>query len=273
MFTASPQLEIIRRSPSAPDAVHSTPLVLLHGAFLGAWCWETHFLDYFAQQGFNVVAPSLRGHGKSEGRRMLDYTGISDYVEDLAQVVETLEGPPPVLVGHSMGALVVQRYLERAPVSGAVLMSPVPAHGLAASAFRMLFGDPLLFAEVGLMQAFGTGAMNAEIGQRAVFSERLSEAEIAQFSALVQRESQRALFEMNVNPWPRPWQVSIRPPMLVMAGAEDALFTPDESNALATIWGADWLELPEIAHAIMLEPKWEVAAEAISRWLWSRGIY
>lgn len=200
MFTASPALEVIRRSPKAPQAAHSTPLVFLHGAFLGAWCWETHFLDYFAGQGFEVIAPSLRGHGKSEGRRMLDYAGIADYVEDLARVVEGLDGPPPVLVGHSMGALVVQRYLERAPASGAVLMAPVPAHGLAASTLRMFFGDPLLLTEMGLMQAFGTGAMNAEIGQRAVFSERLSETEMAQFAAQVQRESQRALFELNVNP-------------------------------------------------------------------------
>lgn len=273
MFTDLPHLEILQRRPSGGDALHPTPLVLVHGAFVGAWCWDTHFMDYFAEQGFHVIAPSLRGHGNSEGRGMLDYASIANYVDDIALVIEQLDGPPPVLVGHSMGALVVQRYLEQAPASAAVLMSPVPAHGLMPSSLRMLVGDPLLFAEFGLMQAFGAGAMNADIGQRAVFSERLTETQIANFAAKVQRESQRALWEMNLNPWPRPWQVGYRPPMLVMAAADDALFNPEEIRPTATMWGADWLEVPDIAHAMMLEPNWEVPASAISRWLWSRAIH
>lgn len=61
--------------------------------------------------------------------------------------------------------------------------------------------------------------------------------------------------------------------MLVMAGAEDALFTPDEVSAVATLWGADWVELPEIAHAMMLEPRWALAADAISQWLRDRAIH
>lgn len=273
MFTDQPKLEVIHRGPRAGEALHPTPIVLVHGAFVGAWCWEPHFLDFFAAQGFNVIAPSLRGHGDSGGRRLLNFAGISDYVDDLLSVVEGLEGPAPIFIGHSMGALVVQRYLEHAPASGAVLMAPVPAHGLAPSSLRMLMGDPLLFTEFGLMQAFGTGAMNADIGQRAVFSDHLTTEEMAAYSARVQQESQRALWEMNLNPWPRPWRVANKPPLLVLAGSDDALFTPTEVSGTATLWGADWLEIPDIAHAMMLEPNWHTVADAISRWLWARAIH
>ena len=272
MFTELPELEVIRHGPSVADAAHPTPLVLVHGAFVGAWCWAPYFLDFFAEQGFSVIAPSLRGHGQSEGRRMLNHSGIADYVADLRRVVAELTGPAPIFIGHSMGALVVQRYLESAPASGVVLMAPVPAHGLAPSSLRMMMSDPLLFTEFGLMQAFGTGAMNPDIGQRAVFSARLSIEQVNEYSARIQQESQRALLEMNLNPWPRPWRVETTPPMLVMAGSEDALFTPNEIGATARAWDADWLEIEDIAHAMMLEPNWHTAADAINRWLIAAGL-
>ncbi len=41
------------------------PLLFIHGAWHGAWCWDEHFLDFFANNGFHAVALSLRGHGNS----------------------------------------------------------------------------------------------------------------------------------------------------------------------------------------------------------------
>ena len=45
-----------------------TPLLFVHGAYVGAWCWAEHFLGWFGAQGFPAFAVSLRGHGKSSGR-------------------------------------------------------------------------------------------------------------------------------------------------------------------------------------------------------------
>lgn len=79
------KLEIISRYPSI--GTHSTPLLFVHGALHAAWCWEFHFLDYFAQHGFAVHALNLRGHGNSAGRERLRSTRIADYVEDLKNAV------------------------------------------------------------------------------------------------------------------------------------------------------------------------------------------
>src|SRR3546814_11928315 len=65
----------------------------------------------------------------------------SDYVEDIAHAVGRI-GQPVTLIGHSMGALVVQRYLERGSAAGAVLPAPVPPTGTAASAAQLLFRYP-----------------------------------------------------------------------------------------------------------------------------------
>ncbi len=65
-------IELLSRSPSSPS--HPTPLLFIHGAWHGAWCWAEHFLDYFAAHGYAAHALSLRGHGNSPGRERLRWT-------------------------------------------------------------------------------------------------------------------------------------------------------------------------------------------------------
>ena len=269
---SAPALEILSAPPAQGRAVRSAPVVFVHGAFVAGWCWQAHFLDYFAACGFHAVAPSLRGHGASEGRARLDGYGIREYVADLERVITGLDGPPPVLVGHSMGALVVQRYLERSAAAAAVLMAPIPPQGLWPSTLRMAVGDPLLYAQYGLMQAFGSGAVDTDTAQRAIFSERLPADAMADYARRVQRESQRALWEMNVHAAGRPWLSPSRVPLQVIAGGADALFDADETRAVASLWQAPWQSLPGMGHAMMLEPGWQQAADAIIRWIWQQGI-
>lgn len=268
----TPALEVLKAAPVDEGVARATPVVFVHGAFVGAWCWQAHFLDYFAACGFQAIAPSLRGHGDSEGRERLDTHGIREYVADLEAVVADLDGPPPILVGHSMGALVVQRYLERHPASAAVLMAPVPPQGLWPSTLRMAMGDPWLYAQYGLMQAFGSGAIDTQAAQRAIFSEPRPDAEMAGYARSVQRESQRALWDMSVHAAGRPSLVSDAVPMRVIAAGGDALFDAEETQAVAELWGTEWQSLPGMGHAMMLEPDWQQAADAVIRWIWQQGI-
>src|ERR1700730_7729875 len=105
------RLELTSSEPE--NKTHSTPILFVHGAWHGAWCWEEHFLPYFAEQGFTAHALSFRNHGNSESRGQLRWVRAADYVADVAQIVRQI-GQPPVLVAHSMGGYVVQKYLETA---------------------------------------------------------------------------------------------------------------------------------------------------------------
>ena len=80
------ELEVISRAPAGP--AHETPLLFIHGAYTGAWCWDEYFLAHFASLGYTSYAVSLSGHGKSRGRAYLDSFSIADYVEDVAEVVD-----------------------------------------------------------------------------------------------------------------------------------------------------------------------------------------
>jgi pimeloyl-ACP methyl ester carboxylesterase len=69
-----PGLEVLR---AGEGRAGRPPLVFIHGGFAGAWCWDVHFLDWFATRGWECHAPSLRGHGESEGREDIHRISIT----------------------------------------------------------------------------------------------------------------------------------------------------------------------------------------------------
>lgn len=257
---AQPELEVLRRTPAAPS--DRPPVVLVHGAYVGAWCWERYFLPHLADRGFDVHAVSLRGHAGSGGD--LQGSGIREYVADLSHVVSGLSRPP-ILIGHSMGGLVVQRYLETGDAAAAVLMASVPPAGLMRSTLRLMFGDPMLFTQMSVMQGLGPTAVDLSIARRALFSAEVPRAELAGYTERSQQESQRAIWDMTAGNLPRPWRVRRRP-MLVLGAENDALFSPAEIRATADRYGAECHIEPDMAHAMMLEPGWRGVADRVADW-------
>ena len=139
------KLEVLARKPV--DRPHPTPLLFVHGSFSSAWVWDRHFLPFFAEKGYDAYTLSLRGHGASDGRENLPFFRLSDYVDDLKQVVRSLPRPP-VLIGHSMGGMVVQKFLHQQNFPGSVLMAPVPPHGLLGSVLGIAVTNPVFYHEM-----------------------------------------------------------------------------------------------------------------------------
>jgi pimeloyl-ACP methyl ester carboxylesterase len=76
-------------------------VVLVHGAWHGAWCWERVTRE-LAAQGVPAVAIDLPGHGDDTGP-LGDLHGDADR---LLRLLDSL-APPVVLAGHSYGGAVI----------------------------------------------------------------------------------------------------------------------------------------------------------------------
>src|ERR671918_799902 len=137
-------LEVISEVPA--QETPAPPLLFIHGAWHGAWCWR-HFLPFFARHGYAAHALSLRAHAGSPARRSLRLTSIRDYVEDVAEVAAQLSSPP-VLVAHSMGGFVAHHYLQKHPVAGAVFLAAVPPRGAWSATWHVMRRHPIVFAHV-----------------------------------------------------------------------------------------------------------------------------
>ncbi|MBS1270227.1 MAG: 4,5:9,10-diseco-3-hydroxy-5,9,17-trioxoandrosta-1(10),2-diene-4-oate hydrolase [Gammaproteobacteria bacterium] len=88
-------------------------IVFVHGGGLDHTVWLLQS-RYFAHHGRNVLAVDLPGHGRTEGPLIDTIPGMADW---LFSLVDALEIPKVILVGHSMGSLVTleaaARYADR----------------------------------------------------------------------------------------------------------------------------------------------------------------
>jgi len=117
----------------APDvSAGSRRFVLVHGAFHAAWSWEPVAAELRAR-GHRVDVFDLPGAGE-------DPTPLSEVTLDLAagKVVEVIESSPEpaVLVGHSMGGIVITEAAGRVPSRISRLVY--------VTAFRPVDGESLL---------------------------------------------------------------------------------------------------------------------------------
>jgi pimeloyl-ACP methyl ester carboxylesterase len=262
------QLEIVTHKPKTN--IRPTPILFVHGAWHGAWCWE-NFLPYFAEQGYESHALSLRGHGKSEGReRIRGRIRGAEYVADLAQAAGQLSRPP-ILVGHSMGGYVIQKYLETHSAPAAILLAPVPVSGVLKFFLRLAVRHPGQSIKAHLTWNAYAAIETPRLARDAFFSADLPDEALDRHFARLQQESYRAGLDMALFDLPKPLKVS-PPPMLVLGAANDAVFTREEVEATARAYNAQVEFFPNMAHDVMLEADWQKVAERIVNWLKEKGL-
>ena len=258
-------LELYSALPA--EAGERPPLLFVHGAFAGGWMWTETFMPHFAQAGYASYALSLRGHGGSHGREHIAWHSIADYVDDLATVaaaIEAEQGRPPVLVGHSMGGFVVQKYLEHQPAAGVVLLCSVPPQGLIAAQFHLLLQKPQLFAEINRILA-GEYTDTATL-REALFAGEVDDAMLMTWLGQMQNESQRAIWDMSMFNLPQVWRMH-RPPMLILGAEKDMLVPAFLVQTTAHTYGLNCHLFRDMGHALTHERQWPQVAAAIEHWL------
>ena len=260
-------LEVISKEPEAGK--RPAPLLFVHGAWHGAWCWEEYFLPYFASHGYSAHALSLRGHGRSPGRERLRWTRIGDYVDDVARVAQTLDAPP-VVIGHSMGGLVVQKYLEIHRAPAGVLLAAVPPAGALRTTLSIALRHPWAFLKANLSLSLHPIIGMPKLAREAFFSETMPPEQLDRHFHRLQDESYLAFLDMLFFNLPKPEKVETN--LLVLGAEKDTIFTPYEIEATAKAYRAAPEIWADMAHDMMLEDAWQSVADRIIEWLDYRGL-
>jgi len=254
-------LEIFESIPET--SAHLPPLLFIHGACLGAWCWADNFIDYFGSLGYHALAPNLRGHGKSVSDKPLQKLTIDDYVEDVASITGRLS-EPPVVIGHSMGGLVAQRFAARHVAFAIVLMGPSPYSGMQSQALRLIRKHPWSFFLAALRRnIFHIYHDNPGV-RDIMFSPNTPEEIVTRCRGRLQEESWMVTQEMS-KPQKEPYLV--QSPILVLGGEHDGTVLPKTTCDTAKAYKAPCHIFQGMGHNLMLEPGWEEVARYIEGWL------
>ena len=262
---ASTVLELIHY-PATGATRAGLHLLFVHGAYCSASCWQPHFLPWFSRQGYDCWALSLRGHGKSPDRRRLQQYGIADYVKDVAWACGQL-AQPAVLIGHSMGGFVLQQYLRQHTAAATILLASVPPGGLLVSSWRVGLTAPDILLALNLFQQ-GRYQPTAEEIRRMLLSSDASLECASWLAANLQVESQRAVLDMTLTN--ALFARRLACPALSIVGCSDLLVSRLEAESVGLLLGADTLALPDVAHMLMLDTRWQCVADTMHTWLSTR---
>jgi len=228
---------------------HTTTLLLVHGFPLDQRLWSAQLRSFSSI--IRVVAPDLRGHGKSQ---VSGPYSMEQHADDLVALLDHLKIERAVVTGLSMGGYIAFAFWRRHPARvRALILTDTRAEpdsvvaranrdaaivkvqqaGVAAYAEEML---PRLLAPVSLVDIKIVGAAHAMMASQPVAGI------IGDLESLRDRPDSRSTLP------------TISVPTLVVAGDQDVLTPPADARAMAgAIAGATLAVIPAAGHLSPLE--------------------
>ncbi|MBD0020876.1 alpha/beta fold hydrolase [Gordonia pseudamarae] len=257
---------VIRYDVSIPDGESRGVVLIAHGLAEHGRRYG-HVVRAMVAAGFTVAVPDHLGHGRSDGKR-LRISNFADYTDDIDTVLDAvrIDGLPTFLLGHSMGGCIALDYaldhqdrLDGLVLSGAAV---VPGSDLSPILVRLA---PVLGR---LVPWLPSTALDAESISR-------DPKVVADYDndPLVVRGKVPAglggalMTTMQSFPGRLP---SLRIPLLVMHGGDDALTEPEGSRMVDRLAGSTDKTLiiyDGLFHEIFNEPERETVIGTTVDWL------
>ncbi|HEV3242189.1 MAG TPA: alpha/beta hydrolase [Methyloceanibacter sp.] len=245
-------------------------IVMLHGASAGGWCFDK-FRAVFERLDWKVHTPDLIGHGKDKAGadQKLVGIGLADYRAEFAAFLATLP-PQPVLLGHSMGAVLAQQLAASDSARALILVSPAPRAGILPTSDS----EKDLSQSLMGIASFWKTVINPDFDlacfyslnrvpkdqQRVVFDRFGPESGLAYFQMFFWMLNKTLAAAVDTN--------AVRCPVLCLSGTEDNLVSLQTVRATALPYrDAQFWELPGHGHMLPVEPGAEDIARRIESWI------
>ncbi|HEY2069370.1 MAG TPA: alpha/beta hydrolase [Rhizomicrobium sp.] len=249
-------------------SVSRPTVVMIHGAFCGGWVFED-WRTRFERAGYTVLTPTLRYHDCGDAPpKALGTTSVLDYAADLEVLLDKLP-EPPILIGHSMGGLLVQMLAARRAVRAAILLAPSAPWGvLPSTPFEIVSAQALYMAgdfwNKRLWPTHWIAAANAldlVPNHEEVFARFVPESGQATFEILHWALDLKRATQVD----PR----EVTAPILCLAGSKDRVNPAGTVRRIAQRYDGRVVydELKGHSHWLIGEPGWEKIADLSLDWL------
>lgn len=134
LAAATPIFSKLKSDGEMKKPIESKTIVFIHGLFLTSESWAG-WTSFFEEKGYTTYAPPYPGHVGDPAKlreqvpENLGQLTFSDVLNQMEAFIQKLP-EKPILIGHSMGALVAQKLVEKDLAEAAVLISSAPPKGV-----------------------------------------------------------------------------------------------------------------------------------------------
>lgn len=237
----------------------------------------------FREKGWRVEAPTLKPDLRNTANppAALPKVRLKDYVDDMEAAARKLEaetGVAPVLMGHSMGGLIVQKLAERGVGRAAVLLTPAsPADARSGSSLAQAFtfanilftGAPETKSHRIWRSGFSWGVLNLVPKARhaAIFAQSVYDSGGVYADIAYPDKDPHGIATID--------ETRITIPVLTIGGARDRATPIADVRRVGAKYarvGGEYREYPDNAHWIVDEAGTDQVIADIAAWLESRGV-
>jgi len=255
----------------------SKTIVFIHGMYMNPLCWE-HWIDYYQAKGYKCLAPAWPGRDlpievlrKRHPDPILGALTFDNVLEHVTETIKALD-EKPILVGHSMGGLIVQLLLQRDLAIAGVAIDSAPPMGVITAKWSFLKSNwphisPFVSHSIPIKMSF------ERFQYTFVNTLPISEQKAAYENYVVpeSRRVPRESLKMNIN-----FKKS-HPPLLLIAGSADNII-PASLNKInhakykQSPSVTDYKEFAGRVHFIIGQKGWEEVADFVLSWLNAQGM-
>jgi pimeloyl-ACP methyl ester carboxylesterase len=257
----------------------SKTILFVHGMYMTPLCWE-HWLDYFQEKGYRCIAPAWPERDKPVRTLRMNHPDsrlasltLSQVIEHYSSLIQKLE-EKPILIGHSMGGLVVQLLLQRNEALAGIAIDSAPPRGVFTTQKVFLQSNwphinPFASKAVPIQ-------MTLERFQFTFVNDLPLEIQQAAFERYVVPESRRVPAEALTKTATIDFH-SPHAPLLLVAGSNDHLIPAALNQSNFNMYRrspsvTDFKEFAGRTHFIIGQPGWEEVAGYIAAWLEEKGV-
>ncbi|MEM0459985.1 MAG: alpha/beta hydrolase [Thermofilum sp.] len=211
------------------------PLVLVHGLGESYLTWKPQ-LQFFPEQGFRVLAVDLRGHGDSEipSKRIT----MEDFAGDVESVLRAEGLEKALMIGYSMGGLVLLELYEQSPnlFEKLVLEAVAPEYPPAMTELLENMSMHEIAAQVAEFAVSPTASAELKKDIYAIISKTDKRVYIQSAEAATQRSYYGILTMLQV-------------PTLIISGELDYISPPEVAEEISRIVkGSRKIVFPKVGH-------------------------
>ncbi len=246
-------------------------LLTLHG--LGSHGRAHHSIgEYFAERGFAVFAPDMRGFGHYEGLKG-HVMRFDEYVEDIHNIVMQIKdrylNKLTFVHGHSLGGQWIVNYIMNYPkeVDGIILSGPAVSQQLPIGTATRILAKFLSFLNVKKM--ISNGVTLEYLSRDPDVVKKHKEDEL-RYELVTPRFGAEGLSALD-----KAFRASplIKIPTLVQQAGQDKIVVADKNKEFFENLGSPdktWLYYEDLYHEVFNEPEKEQVLQDMENWLEKR---